>query len=500
MEDQKNKKDEIIQEIEKLSKVENKIVFLLDKMQEALRAQPLDFKFFWEIKAICLNLFKENISMSLRARLWDKYLEILNESKKVKDVIDDQNAFAIEQIELTIDVLEKDLKNFDDLLKNIKPIDIAMTKAFESNLLFFIDIQKELTLLNSFAIRVNSLRKEIIKISMKIKTKSSFFTRLSSIGDQIFPKRKEKINLLSLKFSNAIDEYIGDLDDQKAPYYVLKQEIKELQNLAKTFTINTNSFTDSRIKLSKYWDKIKESEKVYKKNQLKSKDNAALIEEKIKEFKILCKSEPKKNDAFKKEKELIEEVKKADLLKGDVFRLKRQIEDAKKNLFEEEKQKREEISKKLKEEKNNREKEIENLKLSIQNLVNNNKLDIEEISTQKKSLEEKMQKLNLSKLESLMLSMNLSKLQDSIEEKELTQLVDSTNLNELKDLFEKKAKKRIEIKNKYEDLRKELNGSNFDFERAIVFRDLIDFQKSRLDKINFSIEELELKIINLENS
>jgi hypothetical protein len=494
------KKDEIINEISKLSKVENKIVFLLDKMQEALHSPYLNLKVFFDIKSICLNLFKENMSVSLRSELWKKYIELLEEAKKVKDAIDDQNAFSIEQIDLTISSLEKDLKNFDKLLSNINPIDIANIKAFETNLLFFINLQKELSLLNSFAIRVNSLRAEIIKTSMKIKTKSAFFTRLSNIGDQIFPKRKEKINILSLKFTNVIDEFTKDYEDKKAPFFVLRKEIKELQNIAKIFTINTTAFTEARIKLSKYWDKIKESEKIYKQNQLKSNKSAELIEEKIKEFSAFCKTKPKKENLIKKESEIVDEIKKTNLIRSDVYRLKKIIEDAKTVLFEEEKQKIQAVIKKEKEEKKFQEKIITDLKKSIENLIDNSNLDVTKIIEEKNNLEKKLISLNLSEIESLILNSNLKKVEDTIEDKKEKEIIKTKNLNDLKDVLSKKNNRRITIKQGYEDLRKELNKSNLDFERAILLRDLMDLQKTRLDKIDLSLDMLQEEIINLESN
>jgi hypothetical protein len=498
-----SKKDEIIKEISKLSKVENKIVSLLDKMQEALHSQPLELKIFFDIKSISLNLFKENMSISLRSELWKKYIELLEEAKKVKDAIDDQNSFAIEQIDIAIKALENDLKNFDKLLKNIKPIDIANIKAFESNLLFFIDIQKELSLLNSFAIRINSLRKEIVKTSMKIKTKSNFFTRLANLGDLIFPKRKEKINLLSIKFTNVIDEFTKDYDDKKAPFFVLKTEIKDLQNIAKIFTINTASFTESRMKLSKYWDKIKESERIYKQNQLKSNKNSYPIEEKIIEFCAFCQTKPKKEEWIKKEKELLDEINRTDLIRSDVYKLKKLIEDAKQVLFEEEKQNKLKIikeEKEEKEEKSNKDKIITDLKITIENLTSNTSLAVNKIIEEKNNLEKKLISLNLSKFESLLFNSNLKKIEDTIEDKKDLEIINTKNLNNIKDVLSKKSKKRVEIKNVYEDIRKELNKSNLDFEKAILLRDLLNIQKTRLDKIDLSLDKLQEEIINLENN
>ena len=66
-----------------------------------------------------------------------------------------------------------------EVLNTIKEIEIEKNiKSLLPKKEFYLEIQKELTLFNALAGRINSIRKEIIKTQMRISSKNKFFTKL----------------------------------------------------------------------------------------------------------------------------------------------------------------------------------------------------------------------------------------------------------------------------------------------------------------------------------
>src|SRR3989304_2761860 len=168
-------------QMDNLSYSEEKVQFILEKMNLALSSKEKpDFRLFWDLKSMCLNLFKDHLNPTSRVEFWKKYLEISKEARKLKDLIDEQTSFEVEQIEITITSLEKDQINFEEICKNVDEIIISDNLLdIISSKQILIDYQKELCVLNAFSARVNSLRKEIINTLMKLSVKNKLLKRLS---------------------------------------------------------------------------------------------------------------------------------------------------------------------------------------------------------------------------------------------------------------------------------------------------------------------------------
>ena len=112
-----------------------------------------------------------------------------------------------------------------------------------------------------------------------------------------------------------------------------------------------------------------------------------------------------------------------------------------------------------------------------------------------------MEKLELNKAENLILKRLIKPIKDMIEQKKEKNLIDDdkkVNFAELKDILEKRKQRRSEIKEQLEKYRKALGGSGFDFEKAMMYREMIDVEKQRLDQANESIAEIESKISKLQ--
>src|SRR5207245_6166141 len=114
-------------------------------------------------------------------------------------------------------------------------------------------LQRELQLLNSYASRTSALRKELMKTEMRIRQKNAFFSRLSQIGDTIFPRRKELIQEVSKLFIDDVEQFIqrtfaGELHTSEL--IRVSEEIKLLQSFAKVRTLTDEACPQTRSRMS----------------------------------------------------------------------------------------------------------------------------------------------------------------------------------------------------------------------------------------------------------
>lgn len=492
-----------INELNNFSANEEKIKFLLEEMKKTLAKEGKpDFKTFWEIKNICLGLFKEPLNASLRVEFWKEYIDLSNEVKNLKSILHEQTVFEVEQIDLAIVSIEEDLKKYDEVLSSIKEENFdERVKTLLPKKDFFLKTQKELTLLNAFAVRINSLRKEIIKMRMRIGSKNKLLKRLGLVGDVIFPKRKELIALMSEEFTNSIDSFAEKTFDlNQVPFFVLREEIKGLQNIAKKFTLNTHAFTNCRLKLSKCWDKVKVAEKNYKKERAQFKDIIDQVIEKIDVLKKKCEENPDE-PIENEEKEIYNFMKTLTLRKEDVKFLRHKIKEAKSPIYKKQQREKEEKVKKENEEENKRKEKLENIKKTIISLLENPQLSVDELDQEKSQIEKELETINPVKFERLVLEKQFRALSNLIEDKkEKVHLTSSSELKDILEIFDQKKQRRQNIKMQLDNLNKELACSGFDFEKAMLYRDLIDSEKQRLEAIDASMEELEDKIADLESN
>ena len=190
---------------------EEKVAFGLEFMRSSISQEGSPrFREFWEARRHILSCFKENLNPAIRSKLWGEYVELTVEARRLKEILEEQSAFAMEQIDLAIKSIESDLANFASLLDQAGPVVFpAQCKTIANKLDAYTAIQRELNMLNTLASRLNAFRKEVIKTDMRIRFKAKFFKRLSELGDQVFPRRKELIDKVSSEFEGDVDHFVA---------------------------------------------------------------------------------------------------------------------------------------------------------------------------------------------------------------------------------------------------------------------------------------------------
>jgi len=469
------------------------------------------FREFWEARRLVLPFFKENINPAIRSKLWGEYVELTVEARRLKEILEEQSAFAMEQIDLAIKALESDVANFPALLAGTGEIpfyEASQTIRQKSNI--YNQIQRELNLLNTLASRLNGLRKEIIKTDMRIRFKTKFFKRLSDLGDHIFPKRKELIETISNEFEKDIDQFIakhfqGD-EIVGAPYYALREEIKGLQSMAKLFTLSSGVFTRTRLKLSECWDKVKVLEKEHKKEVLEKKQASSeqrqTVQAKIDAVKERA-AELSLNDLDAELDVIADEMRDVPLHRDDVRYLRDQLNEIRAPHIAAQEQKARDAELAEKEKLRLKREMIVSLKEKISHLCKEGeRLELDPLSAAFDEVLSQIEQLEVSKMEKQQMERSLRPIKDLIADKKENSLLnlsedDKKALENLRVVLQQKKQRRQEIKDQLETYRKALGGSNLDFEKAMHCRELVEQEKERLEKANAAIEEIEQKIAEL---
>ncbi len=505
---------QFMSEFEKQESIEQKLQFVIDFMEKALsQTGSPHFRSFWDARTLSLTLFKENMAPAVRTVLWNKYTDLSKEARRLKEIFDEQSSFAAEQIEIAVKALEEEIAAFDQQLEKFSspPLDLAgTTLAPHANRYF--QLQRELDLLNTQATRVNALRKELIKTEMRVRFKNKFFQRLSAIGDSVFPRRKEQIKVLSQLFIDDIDAFIKNhfsSETIRESLFALRDEIKFLQNIAKTLTLNTNAFTHTRMRLSECWDKIKGEEKERKKEwteqKAQHKQNCELVQEKIDAYKAAQGAEELGLDAlFKQLDEIAEYMRSVSLGREDVVSLKTQIHDLRREIQEKLDAAENARQQQSQDRDRKRREKVAELQNEIKELIQKApQCDYDAFVAARDELVVKIGAAAVMKNERAELERQMKPFRDLIASKKESALMDMPQhdreaLGQLKDLLKERKTRRQEIKEQLEQYRRASGSSGLGFEQAMEYNALIASEKETLEKINQGIEEIEDKIAELE--
>ncbi len=508
--------DALMEKIKTEESFDEKLHLTVDNMEKYLSqgGTPL-FKYFWELRKMSLEFFKENISPSIRSSLWPKYSNLSKEARRLKEIFDEQSAFAVEQIDIAITGLEKEIENFEKSIATQNDVKFPFQSKFlDRKKAVYNDIQKRLNLLNAYATRINNLRKELMKTDMRIKHKNKFFQRLSVTGDQVFPSRKGLIKKISDQFLSDVESFLATNfsgDDINGPVFYLREEIKVLQSIAKILTLNTHSFTTTRLRLSECWDKLKIVDKERKKEFAEKKDiflqNKAEVEEKIQLLSEKFKGGDLSTGSASKQLETIQTfMRKVELGRDEVKSLKASLADVR-GLVQGKKKEEEEI--RLNEERERlriRREKLDSVKNEIDDILSgNDSLTVDEFNAKQDELHEKVAQLNdVSGREKLELERSLRQLKDVLSSKQEEALLnlsddDQQALKNLREVLSQRRQRRKEVKEHYDSLRKASGSSGLDFEQAMLHNDQVNAEKERLDLADTGISEIEKKIREIKS-
>jgi len=507
--------DTFLEQQQAIETSEEKLKHAVSFMEQTLSTKQgtPHFKSFWDARNVALLLFKENANAASRAELWSKYAELSKEARRLKEMLDEQSAFAAEQIEIAISAIESEQESTeagseDSQLLNV----LRSSKTLEANLQDFMDIQTELNKLNTHAGRVTALRKELIKTEMRVRQKNKFFQRLSAIGDKVFPRRKELIKEISQRFSADIDAFVEQNFKEEGSsdsLFFLREEIKALQNIAKQVTLNTHAFKYTRMRLSESWDQLKQLDKERKKVRAQQKaahrHNVEPLLQKLAEISSTLTTENYSHSEIQQRLDaVIGEIQSTELGRDELRVLRDEVGGIRKVLIERLKTEEQERVKAVQEREIAKKAKVQDFKNSIEELMNSiEEFDADELSVKRDAFSAEIIELPITKLEKQELERSLKPLKDAIvdkREKSLMELSedDRNALQQLKEILKQRKERRSEIKGQLETIRKSGVSSGLDLEKAMLQSEQIATEKERLEKINVGIKEIEDKIVQLQ--
>ena len=504
---------DFMQKLGALQTPEEKIALGLQFMRGSVSQEGSPrFREFWESRRLVLPLFRENVNAAVRSKLWDEYIELTVEARRLKEILEEQSVFAMEQIDLAIQAIEQDLTNFETLLGASSDIDFSQAPyIIQDKQSVYNQMQKELNLLNTQASRLNGLRKEIMKTDMRIRFKTKFFKRLSELGEKIFPKRKELIEKVSQEFQKDVDHFVSEHFKEEgvvgAPYYALREEIKAFQWVAKVLTLSSSIFSRTRVQMSACWDQVKVLEKEHKKVILEKKQASSGVRQhlqsKIEELRT--NAETMTLQALDHEiDEIVNEMHAIYLDRDDLRTLRDALSSVRAPHIHAQEKKARDLEEAEKEKIRQKKEKLAHVKNTIAEISQKAAhMELDLFVAEFKQLETDIGALEIAKIEKQQLERQLRPLKDLIAEKKEQSLInlsddDRKTLENLRQILQQKKERRQEIKETMDAYRKTLGASNLDFEKAFHIRELLDQEKERLDKANLSIEEIEDKISELE--
>ncbi|MEZ5315544.1 MAG: hypothetical protein R3E91_05000 [Chlamydiales bacterium] len=527
MEEQDPFKKEMVtflKNIQTISNPEEKLRASLSFMSQALvHKENPNLKGFWEARRLCLPLFKEPLSGSIRSKLWTDYIELTREGRRLKNLLSIESAFAVKQIDIAILSLEDEVNGFHAQDKSDfkdEPRDFHFSKepqSLKERSSFYCALQNQLNTLHVHASRINSLRKELIITDMRVRQKNEFFNRLSSMGDLVFPLRKDLICQISEAFVKDVSSFVEVyLSDEASSYekilnslFFLREEIKSFQAMAKVLTLNTHAFSLTREQLSGFWDKLKGMEKEWKKELInrkqKSRSNRDQVQERIEKFISDYAQAKYTLEEGKKELEAIHRwMREVELNRNDVLFLKENLVKARNQIENEENKIEEHLREQQEQLKEANREKIKKFQEEIESLAE--QIEIEKPETLSTNLissfetyRKKLSTIPMMKAERQRMEGQLKTIREQLMKKQEEALLllssnDRETLDNLKNILSQRKERRKMIKHQIEEYRKISSGSNLDFEKAMHIQELMNGEKASLSELDQSISEIEKKI------
>lgn len=486
---------EFLEGLKALGTVEEKLEVLLSFMRRALEGgDGHHFREFWEARKLCGEFFTQPLHPLMRTRLWSQYTDICHEARVLKNLFDEQSSFVSEQIEKAIETIEAELPSFHEKGEKLPPLaELATCPSLQKHVGRYEALYHELQYLNSFASRIASLRKELLKTEMRFKQRHKLLDRLSKLGDAVFPKRKQAISEVSVLFVEDVEAFVRSIQKNapKGPALIeAREEIKRLQGIAKELTLGTDAFTKARAMLGECWESIKEA--------LKEKRKA----------------EHERREAFKKHRdELLEEIAK---VKGEIDGKKLNQVEAKRAIHGLQRKMREvplshqdvvsvreqlrELDESLSQPAVREAKSFDARDDAAHAAWFKGFLDGLKGPFEEASLEEKLCVLSheadehvLSRVERLEVEEALAGLRDQVEAMR-TRLFEAASDEGLGDELFALERLQSESKKLIDLWRKETSGSESDFSLAMRYTDLIQRERGRMQRMQALIDELSIDV------
>lgn len=498
--------------LEELADPEAKIRAAISFMEQSLNQEGVPhFKNFWAAGKFCTDTLKEIENPLLRNAFREQYATLSTEARRLKTLLDEQTSFTAEQIEIAIAALEKELVEWKEdgeaPLFNLPHTPRVLQRYFKE----YERIQRELNFLNTQASRVQSLRKELTTVEMRARSKNDFFRRLSAVGEQLFPRRRDLIKTVSEQFQSDVDLFAKGFAQKEALSKNVRQardEVKLLQSFAKSLTLNQKAFAHARTTLSSCWDTLKglDQERHAQMNAQREEwsTQAKALADKIQAFSdAYAAGGMSVREAEKALNELQDAIQENEVGRDLVRSLQRMVRQAAEPVVKQQAADEAAHRERIKKEQEELASAKTALFKQLELLEKDQEIAISACEEVLSAIRERGAILSWTKQERMQFDRLIRKMNDQLAARKEDSLLDlsedtKAKLISLKDILKKRALRRQEIRERLQELRKEEGMSGLDFERAITLRGLIEDERAQLTQIEESLEELQKQIEELK--
>lgn len=474
-------------EIEADKKLELSIKFMRAALGEGKKAQ---FRDFWRIKKVCLELFKGEIHPVKRAIFWADYTTLLTEAHELQKILEEQTSFQVEQIDLAIAGLEKEMQEKETrVLKNDPkdfhslPHSIELTKLCQ-----------EVGFIESFRMRILDLRRELLALEMRVSLKNKMLDRISKLGDLIFPQRKKLLLEISALLSSDVDKFIQENFDitnhtvkPNAHTFSLREKTKDFQFALKHASVTNETYRKIRSQLGQAWEILSEVEKARRvERESRSKEEGAFAEELFKKASEL----PLDQSLLESAKDIFLEMREKRVQK-EAGRKIREVLDKKISAWEAERAKEEEA--RLVEKNQAKLEHAQMLDRTLNELESFlPKITKMELSKALTFFDEK-KKLLQSELVEKKQKIRFEQVAFAIEDKILELEASQLEGHQIEGILQRRVVLRDSLKEAIQRLREEITKVGLDFELALELRRVVDSNKMQLEKVEEAIGSLQEK-------
>lgn len=504
----------LLQALEQQPSVESKMAMAVNAMEKAISdPHAVDFKIFWEMRKKCMEFLRAPLPPVIRTQSWNQIAFLSQEARRIKKELEVESEFTKEQIEIAIQALETEIseeKRGEFYLAE----GIDTLPEFNRHSHEYSEWQGTLDQLNLWVDRLTSLRKELMDAELRMRSKNLFFDKLSKLGDIVFPKRKQLIKEISHLFEKDVTDYINNRFLQKPfpkPPFQLKEEIKELQNLAKELALSSNIFSQTRLKLSAAWDQLKAFEQEKKEHFAAKKETfKENIKQLLEELATLMTGWEAKTlslaEANTQLDALIDKGRALELGREEVYEWKKALEAFTQKLDEEETLKETEKKKREQERLLQKQQVMQAWRDKVEALkLESEKLEVKDLIQAYDLLLSEIQGASLNKTEKLELEKSFKPLKEKIrlkKEELLTKLPEDRleALQQLQELSKQKMEEKMEIEELLEKFRKLAGSSGYDFTQALEYQQKLSEGVERRKEILASLEDINAKIDQISSS
>lgn len=462
--------------------------FMRECLSEGFAARRAEF---WQAKQISLVLFKEPIEAAFRYPLWQQFIEVLDSAELAREVIAENSSFYFEQFALALKDLEIQVTKADEALAcRLSLLDKlgfdgtshAMEEFVQGLDEELVSLQGRLERFHQFASRYRSLREEIIDCVLNPSDKRELLSHLKQIKEKIFPPRADLVAQVDTLYDNEVSHFVTHAllaGEPVKPIYVLKQQLKALQRLAKTLSLSSKAFKNTRLKLSELWDLLSELEDAQREKMREQRAqcqlNAAHVQEKIEHLKNEI-HQLNYEQMLSRTKQIIRFMHGMHLMREDKKHLRESLEQLKEPFLQQ-------INEGLAKQNTAHEEQANASLRAFQGLINQiGAIDpMSDTYFERRAIaEEKAGRLEMTSGQLREVQMRLDDLENEhrkVLEKEIRSSGDPTRLDE----YRLKEKERLRAK--LDMLKKEKAAAGIDFERGFALEEQIAAIKQQLQSL-----------------